>query len=303
MHDLHPQYASTAYATALTSGETHAVQHHRAHIASVLAERSEWTTRVAGVSFDGTGYGDDGSIWGGEIFVGSLHEGFDRVAHLRQAALAGGDAAAESPVQAAAGFLAQLDDAADFTAAPFFFPARYRKASELIRKGVRTFATTSMGRLFDAAAALAGFTREITFEGQAAMWLEQLARAATEEAPYPFPFNGEELDFRPLLRAVVEDRIRGRDVRGIARAFHRGIAEGLHQGLKVICQRHDLDTIVLSGGVFQNELLLEDLKSLSGGGSLRVWTNRAVPSNDGGISLGQAALAAFGRFTRNVNDA
>jgi hydrogenase maturation protein HypF len=296
VHDLHPQYASTAYATALTSGETHAVQHHRAHIASVLAERSEWTTRVAGVSFDGTGYGDDGSIWGGEIFVGSLHEGFDRVAHLRQAALAGGDAAAESPVQAAAGFLAQLDDAVDFTAAPFFFPARYRKASELIRKGVRTFATTSMGRLFDAAAALAGFTREITFEGQAAMWLEQLAGAATEEAPYPFPFNGEELDFRPLLRAVIEDRIRGRDVRGIARAFHRGIAEGLHQGLKVICQRHDLDTIVLSGGVFQNELLLEDLKSLPGGGSLRVWTNRAVPSNDGGISLGQAALAAFGRF-------
>ena len=296
VHDLHPQYASTAYATALTSGETHAVQHHRAHIASVLAERSEWTTRVAGVSFDGTGYGDDGSIWGGEIFVGSLREGFDRVAHLRQAALAGGDAAAESPVQAAAGFLAQLDDAADFTAAPFFFPARYRKASELIRKGVRTFATTSMGRLFDAAAALAGFTREITFEGQAAMWLEQLARAATEEAPYPFPFNGEELDFRPLLRAVIEDRIRGRDVRGIARAFHRGIAEGLHQGLKVICQRHDLDTIVLSGGVFQNELLLEDLKSLPGSGSLRVWTNRAVPSNDGGISLGQAALAAFGRF-------
>jgi hydrogenase maturation protein HypF len=296
VHDLHPQYASTAYATALTSGETHAVQHHRAHIASVLAERSEWTTRVAGVSFDGTGYGDDGSIWGGEIFVGSLREGFDRVAHLRQAALAGGDAAAESPVQAAAGFLAQLDDAADFTVAPFFFPARYRKASELIRKGVRTFATTSMGRLFDAAAALAGFTREITFEGQAAMWLEQLARAAPEEAPYPFPFNGEELDFRPLLRAVVEDRIRGRDVRGIARAFHRGIAEGLHQGLKVICQRHDLDTIVLSGGVFQNELLLEDLKSLPEGGSLRVWTNRAVPSNDGGISLGQAALAAFGRY-------
>jgi hydrogenase maturation protein HypF len=296
VHDLHPQYASTAYATALTSGETHAVQHHRAHIASVLAERSEWTTRVAGVSFDGTGYGDDGSIWGGEIFVGSLREGFDRVAHLRQAALAGGDAAAESPVQAAAGFLAQLDDAADFTAAPFFFPARYRKASELIRRGVRTFATTSMGRLFDAAAALAGFTREITFEGQAAMWLEQLARAATEEAPYPFPFHGEELDFRPLLRAVIEDRIRGRDVRGIARAFHRGIAEGLHQGLKVICQRHDLDTIVLSGGVFQNELLLEDLKSLPGSGSLRVWTNRAVPSNDGGISLGQAALAAFGRF-------
>ena len=122
VRDLHPQYASTAYAATLTAGETHAVQHHRAHIASVLAERSEWTMRVAGVSFDGTGYGDDGSIWGGEIFVGSLRAGLERVAHLRQAVLAGGDAAAECPVQAAAGFLAQLDNAADLTAAPFDFP-------------------------------------------------------------------------------------------------------------------------------------------------------------------------------------
>jgi hydrogenase maturation protein HypF len=296
VHDLHPQYASTAYATGLNSGEIHAVQHHRAHIASVLAERSEWTTRVAGVSFDGTGYGDDGSIWGGEIFVGSLREGFDRVAHLRQATLAGGDAAAEYPAQAAAGFLAQLDSSADFTAAPFFFPARYRKASELIPKGVRTFATTSMGRLFDAAAALVGFTREITFEGQAAMWLEELACAATEEAPYPFPFHGKELDFRPLLSSVIEDRIGGRDIREIARAFHRGISQGLEQALRAISKAHDLNTVVLSGGVFQNELLLEDLKSLLEGSALRVWTNRAVPSNDGGISLGQAALAAFGRF-------
>ena len=178
VHDLHPQYLSTAHAATLGVSQCHAVQHHRAHVASVLAERGEWTKRVVGVSLDGTGYGDDGSIWGGEIFVGSVQEGFERVAHLRRAALAGGDAAAHYPVQAAAGFLAQIDSLPDVLAGPFAFPERYQNAMELVRKDVRTFATTSVGRLFDAAAALLGFSREVTFEGQAAMWLEQLARSA-----------------------------------------------------------------------------------------------------------------------------
>ena len=185
VHDCHPQYASAAHAAALSSPEKRSVQHHRAHLASVLAERGEWKKRVVGVSFDGTGYGDDGTIWGGEIFVGSVCEGFERVAHLRRALLAGGDAAAHHPVQAAAGFLAQLDDLPDVTSAPFDFPERYQNAMELIRKGVRTFTTSSMGRLFDAAAALLGFTRETSFEGQAAMWLEQLARSAPPVGALP----------------------------------------------------------------------------------------------------------------------
>jgi hydrogenase maturation protein HypF len=298
VHDLHPQYASTVHAATLQSGEVHSVQHHRAHVASVLAERSEWTKRVAGVSFDGTGYGDDGTIWGGEIFVGSLEKGFERVAHLRQATLAGGDAAAECPVQAAAGFLAQLDKTVDFTTAPFCFPTRYRNALELIRKNVRTFPTTSVGRLFDTAAAILGFTREVTFEGQAAIWLEQLARNAKVDVPYSFPFIGNELDFRPLLIAMIADRVRGRDITEIASAFQWGIAHGLHDALEVLSRTHGLDTIVLSGGVFQNELLLEDLKSLFKSKSLQLWTNHAVPPNDGGISLGQAAMAAFGRFNQ-----
>jgi hydrogenase maturation protein HypF len=296
VHDLHPQYLSTAHAATLGVSQSHAVQHHRAHVASVLAERGEWTRRVVGVSFDGTGYGDDGSIWGGEIFVGSVQEGFERVAHLRRAALAGGDAAAHYPVQAAAGFLAQLDSLPDVLAGPFAFPERYQNAMELVRKDVRTFATTSVGRLFDAAAALLGFTREVTFEGQAAMWLEQLGRSASLTEAYPFPFIGRELDFRPLLQAVAEDRVRGRDIREIARSFQLGIAQGLCHALNVISRRHILDTVVLSGGVFQNEFLLEDLKSMLAEGSLQVWMNHAVPPNDGGISLGQAALAMFGQF-------
>ncbi|MGA9307655.1 MAG: carbamoyltransferase HypF [Candidatus Sulfotelmatobacter sp.] len=300
VHDLHPQYFSAAHAAAFGVAQhaprQRAVQHHRAHVASVLAERGEWTKRIVGVSFDGTGYGDDGSIWGGEIFVGSVQEGFKRVAHLRPAALAGGDAAAHYPVQAAAGFLSQVDGLPNVLAEPFSFPERYRDALDLARKNVRTFATTSVGRLFDAAASLLGFTREVTFEGQAAIWLEQLARSAPLREAYPFPFIDGELDFRPLLLAVAHDRVCGGDVRNIARSFQRGIAQGLRDAVNEICSSHGLDTVVLSGGVFQNELLLEDLKSLLSNGSLQIWTNHAVPPNDGGISLGQAALAAFGRF-------
>src|SRR5580692_9324086 len=227
VHDAHPQYVSTIYAAELSASEKRAVQHHRAHIASVLAERGAWEKRVIGVSFDGTGYGDDGTIWGGEIFAGSVCEGFERVAHLRTAALPGGDAAAVYPVQAVTGFLAQLNQLVDLTACPFLFPSRYCDAVQLVESNVRSFATTSVGRLFDTAAALLGFTREVTFEGQAAMWLERLASHATDAGAYPFPLVGNELDFRPLLQCVINDRLRGRDRGEIARAFQRGIAEGL----------------------------------------------------------------------------
>jgi hydrogenase maturation protein HypF len=293
VHDSHPQYRSTAHALAIPSAEMRAVQHHRAHIASVLTEQQAWEKRVIGVSFDGTGYGDDGTIWGGEIFAGSMCEGFERVAHLRPAMLAGGDAAARHPVQAAAGFLLQLDNLPDVAAPPFGFSDRIERSVDLIRKRVRAFPTTSVGRLFDAAAALLGFTRETTFEGQAAMWLEQLAREAPLAVPYAFPFVDGQLDFRPLLESVVLDRLAGRNIHEIARAFQRGIACGLREAVSQLCCDRRIDTVVLSGGVFQNELLLEDLNSLWADSRLQIWTNHAVPPNDGGISLGQAALACF----------
>ena len=293
VHDAHPQYVSTVHAADWGAGETVAVQHHRAHIASVIAERGAWDKRVIGVSFDGTGYGDDGTIWGGEIFAGSVREGFDRVAHLRSAVLPGGDAASSFPVQAAAGFLAQLNDLPDLTAPPFSFPPRYVDALQLIHSKLRAFSTTSMGRLFDTAAALLGFTREVTFEGQAAMWVERHATHALTTDAYPFPFMDDELDFRPLLDRIIQDRVRGRDCNEIARAFQRGIAEGLRNALAILCPDYEADTVVLSGGVFQNELLLRDLKSLLAPEQWQIWTNRVVPSNDGGVSLGQAALAAL----------
>ncbi len=191
----------------------------------------------------------------------------------------------------------QIDHLPDVNAAPFRFPDRYDKSLELVQKNVRTFQTTSIGRLFDAAAALLGFTRETTFEGQAAMWVEHLARDAAAAEPYEFPFEKRELDFRPLLEALAWDRKRGRDLAQCARAFQLAVATGLSNAIAVLVETCATDTVVLSGGVFQNELLLEDLKPLL----LHqiIWTNCAVPPNDGGISLGQAALAAF-RFLNHA---
>jgi hydrogenase maturation protein HypF len=296
VHDSHPQYVSTSHTAGMPVPEIRAIQHHRAHLASVLAERGEWEKRIVGASFDGTGFGDDGSIWGGEIFVGSLEGGFERAAHLRTAALPGGDSAAHYPVQAASGFLAQIDGLPDLAQPPFNFGSRYQDAMQLIRHGVRTIPTTSAGRLFDAAAALLGFVRESTFEGQAAIWLEQLARKSVNSDAYPFPTTDGDLDFRPLLDALVQDRLRGRNISEIARAFQRGVATGTAHAMAQLCDSRAIDTVVLSGGVFQNELLLEDMNAILKLHRLQVWTNHAVPPNDGGISLGQGALAAFGHF-------
>jgi hydrogenase maturation protein HypF len=292
-HDQHPQYMSTSHAVDLKAQRKVPVQHHRAHIASVLAEREAWDARVVGVSFDGTGFGDDETIWGGEFFVGSIVAGFSRVRHLRSAHLPGGDAAARYPVQCAAGFLSQLEHCPNFEAAPFHFPARYHASLELLKKKVRTFETTSVGRLFDTAAALIGFTREISVEGQAAMWLEHIARFACDSEPYNFPLDGHDLDFRPLLESIIFDRLHGRLPAEIARAFHLGVAIGLCKAVVRLCDTHSVDTVVLSGGVFQNELLLESVKRSIDREAVHIWTNSAVPPNDGGLSLGQAALAAF----------
>ncbi len=284
-HDAHPEYASTALAHEL-SMRTLAVQHHRAHVASVVAEREAWSTEVLGIACDGTGYGDDGTIWGGECFAGSVTGGFRRIAHLRRAKLPGGDAAARVPVQAAAGFLFELDDVPNFEAAPFHFPARYRHAREIARSDLRTFTTTSLGRLFDVVAALCGFVHETTFEGQAAMWLEHIARGADACAGYPFPLIDGELDYRPLVRAIVEDRVAGRDPAAVARAFHGAVADGLG----AFAALRPALPVAAAGGVFQNRLLGELLHERLGE---RLWLGTRVSSNDGGLCVGQAAIAAF----------
>jgi hydrogenase maturation protein HypF len=288
-HDAHPEYSSTLHALQFPALRRCKIQHHRAHVASVLAEHEAWDDFVLGISLDGTGYGDDGTIWGGEFFYGSMRTGFKRVAHLRPALLPGGDAASRYPVQCAAGFLH------DFPALPpvFNFPQRYQDALKLLRSGVRTFRTTSTGRLFDAAAALLGFTHPVSFEGQAAMWLEHQARSGKCAEPYPFPFKDGQLDYRPLLEAVIRARVNGTDLPAIAKAFQLGIAHGIANAACVLSEQFKVSTVVVSGGVFQNEMLLNDLSIILQSSNSTLLSNHAVPPNDGGISLGQAALAAF----------
>jgi hydrogenase maturation protein HypF len=287
-HDAHPEYVSTRFAVHLDCHRRVAVQHHGAHLASIMAERGELDRPVVGIACDGTGYGDDATIWGFEVFTGSVVSGFRRVAHLRPAKLPGGDAAARYPVQAAAGFLADLK-VPDLRQPPFNFPERFFRAQVLITKNVRCFTTTSAGRLFDTVAALCGFTREITFEGQAAIWLEHQAHDVRPCPAYPFP----DLDYRPLLASVIADRSAGRDVGEISYAFHAAVARALARTAACIARHMSTRHVALSGGVFQNRLLRSLLSDQEGDvGNLSLLYNQSVPSNDGGISLGQAALAS-----------
>lgn len=291
-YDLHPDYRSTAFAYGLEAYRRIGIQHHRAHVASVLAERNALDKRVIGVAFDGTGFGDDGAIWGGELFIGSAVEGLKRRGHLRYAMLPGGDAAARMPLQALAGFFVDEPELAIDVGKRLSFPERFFTAVKMVEKRLRTFPTTSVGRLFDAAAALLGFSETISFEGQAAIWLEHLARTAPLEKVYPFPWDGKELDYLPLLKEMIDDRLNGKDVAIIARSFHRSVAEGIFNSVRSLGATYGIDTVVLSGGVFQNSLLLADLKELFFESDMHVWVGEGVPPNDGGISLGQAALVA-----------
>lgn len=298
VHDLHPAYPSSRFAAQL-GGERVAVQHHVAHVASVVAERGAWSTDVLGFAFDGAGLGEDGSVWGGEVFHGSLERGFARVAHLRPAALPGGDAAARTPVQAAAGWLHALGDDVweRVSAAPFGLPAqRLGLARRMIERDLNTFTTTSVGRLFDTVAALTGFHRTMSFEGQAAIGLEAAAlESATQVGtvePYPWPFDGRSWDHAPLLDAILNDIEEGAGRGVVALRFHTSLAAGIVEAAATLRERYPFERVVLSGGVFQNGLLVEMTQSRLDKVDIQHWRNQSVPTNDGGISLGQAAVAA-----------
>jgi hydrogenase maturation protein HypF len=293
VHDLHPAYASSRYA-GLLGGAAVAVQHHAAHVASVLAERGAWDEAVLGFAFDGAGLGDDGTVWGGELFHGSLASGLRRVGHLRPAFLPGGDAAARTPVQAAVGFLEALGEGAldRLTEPPFGFPAaRVAVARRLVATGIRAPRTTSVGRLFDTVAALLGFHRTMSFEGQAAIGLEALARRAPAEPPYPWPFDGRVWDHAPLLSAVMDDVEAGVAPERVARRFHEALAQGVLDATLASRGVRAFERVVLSGGVFQNRLLVERIGARLDAQDIGHWRNTLVPANDGGVSLGQLALA------------
>lgn len=288
VHDAHPEYASTRGAPGVGGGATRAVQHHRAHIASVLAEHGLFDERVVGVALDGTGFGDNGSIWGGEFFVGSIRAGLDRVDALAPVRMPGGDGAARFPPQALAAYLHDDESVRTLTAPPFEMPRRYADAAHLVRRGVRCFETTSAGRLFDAAAAVCGFVRPISFEGQAAIWLEHLARRGR-----PGAGEGARGSLEPgeLLTGLVERRRDGMSPEEGALWFHHALGGAIAGRALELARAHACGSAALSGGVWQNGVLLGVVAERLEGAGVRVLLNSAVPANDGGVCLGQAALA------------
>jgi hydrogenase maturation protein HypF len=293
-HDLHPNYLSTRFALEESGLKTIGIQHHHAHIASCMADNG-LRGRVIGVALDGTGYGLDGRIWGGEFLTCSFG-GFERRGHLRYVPLAGGDSAIRQPWRSALAYLrAAFGPRATSLALPMFeeIPARRIAVVEtMLSRNVQTIETSSCGRLFDAVASILGLRHETTYEGQAAIELEMAA--AQETGHYPFAFTGLdpfEIDMRPAIVAIVEDFQAQIPVGAISSRFHRTMSRVVVDACMRIRQSDDLNRVCLSGGTFQNlRLLGQSAEGLRQRG-FEVFTHHRVPPNDGGLSLGQALIA------------
>ncbi len=291
-HDLHPEYLSTKYALELEGVELFGVQHHHAHVASCLADNGEGGP-VIGVAFDGLGYGGDGSMWGGELLVADL-EGFERAGHLAPVPMPGGVAAIREPWRMAAAYL----DAAYGDNVPTLEVVRRNEdrwpdVVAVGRAGINSPATSSVGRLFDAVAAILGVRDRINYEGQAAVELEQLAEPAEDGAIVPAIEEGPPFRIRgiDIVREVVDNVLSGMPAPVIAARFHGGIAEVIGESARRIREATRLDAVALSGGVFQNVLLLRRVVPTLEAEGFRVLLHSRVPPNDGGISLGQVAVA------------
>jgi hydrogenase maturation protein HypF len=302
-HDLHPEYLSTSYAlereaSAYVAGETIkllAVQHHHAHLAAVLAEHGERGPAV-GAIYDGAGYGADKTVWGGELLVGDLR-GFERAGHLRAVRLPGGDSAAREPWRMACAWLAQATN----DPLPALPPAlqgsvdaeRWGAVARIASAGVASPITSSVGRLCDAVAAICGAGARVSYEGQAAIALETLADPH-ERGRYEMPFEHGQLDARPTIAAVASEIAAGGAREIVSARFHNTLIAATASACVQIARERNLSMVVLGGGVFQNRLLLEGAAELITTAGLRVLTPERLPPNDGGISYGQAAIAAAG---------
>jgi hydrogenase maturation protein HypF len=302
VHDLHPDYATTRFAqerAAEQGSKLLPVQHHHAHMASCMAEHG-LDEPVIGVSFDGTGFGTDGAVWGGEFLVGDYRH-FRRAAHLRYVRMPGGDQAIREPWRMA---LAHLADAQvpNHPLKARLLHVRLRAIERMLERGFRAPLTSSAGRLFDAVASLAGVRDHVSYEGQAAVELEWLASRAAPAGAYPFvvePVRAEELakplfliDTRPLIAAVAEEASRAVDATLIASRFHGALVAIIAEVCGRLREATSLSAVTLSGGVFLNALLTSEACARLRADGFRVYRHRLVPPNDGGLSLGQLAIAA-----------
>jgi hydrogenase maturation protein HypF len=290
-HDLHPE--SFARATIEPLGlKMIGVQHHHAHVAACLAEHGHNGSAI-GIAFDGAGYGADGSIWGGEAMVADLCD-FKRLSHLQSLPLAGGDAAVRHPARIAAGFLLALSDP--------IFRGRAEKLvgdetaailATMIERGINTVPTSSCGRLFDAVGALLGICLQASYEAQAAIELEAIARTSPPGSRiYPCPVNEGIVGTRELLAAIVEDLECGTPIALIARAFHDTMTEVVWRMAADAHLQTGIRVVALSGGCFQNRLMLAGSKEKLERDGFTVLIHHRLPANDGGLALGQAVVAA-----------
>ncbi len=290
-HDLHPEYLSTKFALQ-QPGEHIAVQHHWAHIAACLAE-NEIAAPALGVSWDGTGYGLDGTIWGGEFLL-AQNNGFVRVAHFRAFPLPGGDAAVKEPRRSALGLLFEIHGTdlwkhSALTAA--FAEEELRPLRTMLAKGINSPRTSSVGRLFDGVAALLRLHHRSTFEGQAAMALEFAIEPGIEES-YEFQLRGRApivIDWQAAIEAILRDHKAGESIGVIAAKFHNMLAEIIVAIARDIAE----PKVALSGGCFQNRYLTERAIARLRAENFSPYWHQRVPPNDGGIALGQIAAAAW----------
>lgn len=297
-HDLHPDYHSTRYAQKRAQTEPmalHGIQHHHAHMASCMVENGLDETVIA-VIFDGAGYGLDGAIWGGEFLLGDYHD-VQRAAHFRYLRLPGGEAAIHEPWRMAVAAL--MDAGHSPWAFDFLGQKRQQESilSRMIETGLNSPYTSSVGRLFDAVSALLGLRTVASYDGQAAMELEWMAmnETAMSLTPYPFQIDANEtgyvIDMRDTISAIVDDLRKACMHSSIALKFHETIVDVIVQTCILLREEHNLRKVVLSGGVFLNRILLEKSVSRLRAEGFDVYTQTRVPPNDGGLCLGQLAVA------------
>lgn len=294
VHDRHPGYATTAWAHRYVAGRPmFAVQHHHAHAVALLTEHGRLGAPVLAVTYDGTGYGTDGTIWGGELLAVTDAARFTRVGHLRPFALPGGDGAARQPARIALDLLtrAGVPWADDLPPVAALDETARHILGQQIPRGLGCVPTTSMGRLFDAVASLLGVCQQVSYEGQAAVELEHLARSGTP-VPLDFVVADAVLDPAPVVTGIVDGLRRGAPVADLAAGFHHAVIRATADAATACAGAAGIPTIGLTGGVFANRILLQGLRCALTERGFEVLSHRIVPCNDGGLALGQAAIAA-----------
>jgi len=296
-YDLHPNYICTQFALELENVKKVVVQHHHAHIMSCMAEHG-LDCPVIGLSFDGTGYGTDGKIWGGEVLLVDGAD-FSRLAHLEYAPMPGGDTAIKEPWRMAVSYLYQAYGENFLTLDLLLFQKiekmKIKFILQMIKKGFNSPETSSMGRLFDGVSALLGICDRATYEGQPAIMLEQCAIESKSQKTYNFDWNIENGVYKimasVIIKNLVDELIQGKSPEQISYKFHLTLIKLFTQLCLKLKKETGLNKIVLSGGVFQNITLLTGLQNALKNERFFVYSHEKVPTNDGGISLGQAAIA------------